>query len=776
MVQQVYKKGDFISQQYEIVDVLGEGGFGIVYLVYHHDSARAHPFYALKTFKDELLSEETVKDRFRKEAQVWVDMGSHPYLVTAFFVGLMTSKGSRLADRLFIASEYIAPEKEGGPNSLDAYLKLTSLDLVQSLRWAVQFCHGMEYAYSKGIRAHRDIKPSNIMIDHNMTVKITDFGLASIYEPSAPILEGEQRRNDETNHHTMLGTSVGTPEYMSPEQFTDFSACDERSDIYSFGVVLFQMASGGKLPFSAENTEYRWMALKHMHNENSVPKLNSPLFPVIQKCTEKESQNRYPSFEALRADLEAILKRQTGEFVKVPNTQEQASWEWNNRGISFSSLSKFEQAIECFDKAINIDPRNSGAWSNKGDALRYMGKDNEAMGCYNNAIKINPSNARAWSNKGFLLCTLGQLDDSIQCLHRALDITPIYSYIASKIVGSLNMGEFKPAEIKAVCQKVVSLNWKPFDVDGLLNLGLCYLQIEDTDNALAIFLEAEKLDGQDSGIWFELMEVYFKKQDADKTIEYCDKLIAVNEEIEEATNKKSRVLSYAGRSREAILLLQDTLKNNPHMDFLWFTLSEIQEQNKNYGDALESAENCLNLLMQNENKNQIKIQRIRGKMELLRRKTFNGDNKIEIQKALQQLKKAEAEHNKQKPHVDAIKQLVQLYLNAGDKDNALYYCDMLIKTTNYITDFGNTALVMSHFGDYVGAVALLKNILQERPHLDMLWYVLSTIHEQQGDISYALQAATKGHEILMKMLDPDKQNIADVESRIHDLKNKLKNK
>jgi len=147
----------------------------------------------------------------------------------------------------------------------------------------------------------------------------------------------------------------------------------------------------------------------------------------------------------------------------------------------------------------------------------------------------------------------------------------------------------------------------------------------------------------------------------------------------------------------------------------------------------------------------------------------------EILRALQQLKKAEVEFYKQKPHVDAIRQLCQMYLNAGDKPKALYYCDMLIKTTNFITDFGNKALVMSHFGDYDGAVALLTNILQERPHLDLLWYVLSTIHEQQGDINDALQAATIGHEILMKMSDPDKQNIADAENRIHVLKSKLKN-
>ena len=558
---------------------------------------------------------------------------------------------------------------------------------------------------------------------------------------------------------------------MAPEQFTDFSACDEKSDIYSFGIILYQMASGGKLPFNVENTEYRWMALRHMHHEKLAHKLSSPFFPMIQKCLEKQSKNRYQSFEALRADLAAVLKRQTGEIVKVPNTVELDSWEWNNGGISFSSLSQFEQAIECYDKAISIDPRNGGAWSNKGNALRLLGRDSEAMGCYNNAIKINPSNARVWCNKGFLLCKLGQFDDSLRCLRQALDIKPMNSYIASQIVGCLNIGKFKRAEIRAVCQKIISLNLKPYDVDGLFNLGLCYLHIEDTDNALEIFLKAEKLAGQDSGIWFGLMNVFFKKQDPDKTIQYCDKLINAKQYIEEAVNKKSRVLSYAGKYSQAVSLLKDTLNNYPNMSFLWLTLSDIQEQNNNFSEALISATSCLKLITQDKNSNQSKIQNIASRVEMLKQKASKSASP-QILRALQQLKKMEVEFCKQKPHFDAIKQLCQMYLNAGDKTKAIYYCDMLIKTTNYITDFGNKALVMSHFGDYDGAVRLLTEILQEWPQVDTLWYVLSSIHEQHGNTQDALRAAIKCHEVLMKSPDRNKQNIADVEHKLRGLRNR----
>ncbi len=765
MGQQTYKKGDFIGQKYEVIDILGEGGFGVVYLVYLHDLTY-HSFYALKTFKDEFLSEQAVKDRFRKEAQIWIDIGSHPYLVKAYLV-------DNISGRLFIASEYIAPERKGGPNSLDSYLKLIPFDLAQSLKWAIQFCHGMEYAYAKGIRAHRDIKPSNIMIDQNLTVKITDFGLAGIDKMPALSSERQQKSNVETPLHTMLGTSIGTPEYMPPEQFTDFSACDERSDIYSFGIVLYQMASNGKLPFVAENSEYRWMALKHLHSEKPVPVLNSPLFPIIQKCLQKESNNRYPSFESLRTDLEVLLKRQTGEIIRIPRLEEQQSWEWNNKGLSFVNLSKFEQAITCYDEAIKNDPKNSGAWDNKGNALRLMSRHIEAMDCYNNAIKINPSNARAWINKGSSLSSLGQFDDSLQCLYRALDIKPINMRLGSMVVAILaeRTSEIKPAEIKAICKKIISLNLKPYDVDGLFNLGLCYLQIEGLDNALELFLQAEQLAGDDSGIWFQLMEVYFKKQDPYRTIKYCDKLISAKQHIEEAVNKKSRVLSYTGKYGQAVSLLKETLANYPKMSFLWFTLSELQEQNNDFNEALTSAEKCLKLLMQHQGSNHTSIENIKYRVEMLKQKTSTSSSP-EILQALRQLKKAEVEFYKQKQHADAVKRLVQLYLNAGDKKKALFYCDMLIKTTNYITDFGNKALVMAHFGDYHGAVDLLTDILKEWPQVDALWYVLSNIHEQHGNLQDALRAAIICREALLKSANHDKQNMADIESKIRILRNK----
>lgn len=750
-----FNKGDFIGQKYEVVDILGEGGCGTVYLVYYNQHDQ---FYALKTFKGEYLDSDSVKDRFRKEAQVWIDLDKHPYLVRAYWV-------EEMFNRLFIAMEWIAPADEGGPNSLDVYLKQIPLDLSQSLRWAIQFCYGMEYAYSKGIKAHRDIKPANIMIDHSKTVRISDFGLVGIVNSG----ESNQNINIPNQHQTMIGTSMGTATHMPPEQFLDAVTCDERSDIYSFGIVLFQMASGGRLPFFTDNHSHFWSVLKHLHNEAEVPKLDSILFPQIQRCLEKAPGKRYQSFKALRADLEAIYKRLTGEAFTLQNAEVMNSVDWNNKGVSFQNLSRFKESIECFDNAILADPLNAGAWHNKGFSLHLLGQPSEALNCCDRALDIKPSHTGALINKGQILAELGQLDNALNCLNRALDMKPVNLYLIWQLQGMLSEYDFNPTEVRVIYEKIVKLNIKPIDIDGLFNLGLTHLQLEDVDNALSLFLKAEKLDEDAYHIWFELMEIYFKKQDTDSALKYCDKLISHNKYLDKAVRNKSIILSNTGKIKQAIGLLKDVLDDNDNFDVLWITLSGLYERTKCFEEAIHAAKKCLHVLETSKLKDRTKIAYVSNVISNLFQKKASSMNP-QIEQALQNLKSAETNHPKQKTHADAIKRLIQLYLNDGNENRALHYCDLLIETTSYITDFGNKAIVMSHFGDSVRAIKLLLEILNERPHLDSLWFILSDIYEKSGAIDAAFKAAYNCKKALQKSENPNPQNLADVEVRLNALR------
>src|SRR5450830_1520059 len=345
-----YKKGDFIGQNYEVRGILGKGGFGVVYLVYLHETSEV---YALKTFKDEYLADQEVRKRFQKEASVWVELGRHPYLVRAIAV-------AEVSGRLYIEMEYLAPNEEG-LNSLEDYLRRQPPDLAQSLCWAIQICHGMEYAYSKGLRAHRDLKPANIMITQDKTAKITDFGLAGVLSESlATRFAGlsTQPGRFSPSGQTMLGTGFGTPTHMAPEQFDNAAGCDERSDIYSFGVVLYQMATGGQVPFlplSRDGSEQMMADFRRLHRESPVPQLDSPLLPIIQRCLEKSPEKRYQTFKEVRNNLEPLLQHETGEVIIPPQSKELEAWEWSNKGVSLAHLSRHEESILCFDKALALD-------------------------------------------------------------------------------------------------------------------------------------------------------------------------------------------------------------------------------------------------------------------------------------------------------------------------------------------------------------------------------------------------------------------------------------
>jgi serine/threonine protein kinase len=256
----------------------------------------------------------------------------------------------------------------------------------------------MEYAYSKGLEVHCDIK--NIMITRDRMVKITDFGLAK--------LKGE------------AGGGGGTHPYMAPEQFE--GKADKSSDIYGFGVTLYQMISRGKLPFIARGG-IEWYSL---HKSAKIPEVASPLFSIAERCMRRKEPH-FDSFSQLREELARMFLEETGEEMAPPREEELAAGELGNKGLSLSNLGMHKEAITCYDKVLEINPRDAKAWCNKGNALGKLGKAEEEISCYDKALEINPRYAEAWCNKGVVLVELGRAEEAVSCCDKALEIDPRYA-------------------------------------------------------------------------------------------------------------------------------------------------------------------------------------------------------------------------------------------------------------------------------------------------------------------------------------------------------------
>jgi tetratricopeptide (TPR) repeat protein len=571
-----YKKGDFIGQKYEIYEILEKGGFGVVYLVYSHETGEV---YVLKTFKDEFLGDQEVRKRFHKEASVWVELGRHPYLVHAYFV-------DEISGRLYISMEYITPNKDQ-LNSLDGYLQRQPPDLVQSLRWAIQICHGMEYAYSKGVRAHRDLKPANIMITQDKTAKITDFGMAGVItgfmamRAAAPSAQPERT---DLSGQTMPGTGFGTPAYMPPEQFDNAAGCDERSDIYSFGIVLYQMAAGGQVPFPIP-IGADWQAMQQLHRESPVPRLDSPLFPIIQRCLDKSPEKRYETFTEVRSNLELLLQRQAGEVIIPPQLKELEIWEWNNKGGSLYTLGRYEEAIRCLDKALELDPRHSNAWTNKGNSLDNLGHHEEAIGCYEKTIELDPRDAAAWYNKGASLESMGRNEEAIRYYEKTIELDPRFAVAWNNKGTSLeHLGRFEEA---ILCfDKALELD--PCHSNAWTNKGARLERMGCHEEAIRYYDKALELDPSSAIAWFNKGTSLHRLGRYEEAIRCNDKALELDQCNVDAWYNKGTSLDSLGRHEEAIRCYEKTIELDPQYVNAWINKALAEDELSHWPEAVLS--------------------------------------------------------------------------------------------------------------------------------------------------------------------------------------------
>ncbi len=283
----IVRAGLFIGERYEIITHIGSGGTADVYKAKDH---RLNRFVAIKILKQSFTGDPKIIAKFQQEAQSCAGL-THPNIVSIYDVG---------SDGDF---NYIVMELIEGITLKKFIERKGRLEIKEAVGIAIQIAQGLDAAHANHV-VHRDIKPQNIIISREGKVKVTDFGIA--------------RATFGTSSNTINQAPVGSVHYLSPEQARGgFS--DEKSDIYSLGVTIYEMLSG-RVPYSGENNVS--IALLHIQGDptplhNLNPNVTPALEKIVAKCMQKKPERRYFSASELIRDLKAAITDPSGDFVKI---------------------------------------------------------------------------------------------------------------------------------------------------------------------------------------------------------------------------------------------------------------------------------------------------------------------------------------------------------------------------------------------------------------------------------------------------------------------------
>lgn len=471
-----YQIGDYIADRYEVRQV-HFGGMGEVYLTYDH--TLNCPF-ALKTFQDTYLTDQRVKNLFIGEAETWIQLGHHMNVVQAERVKIIDGKP-------YVVLQCVVNES-GKSETLASMISQKELDISLTLRIGLYICLGMVHCCKKiPSLVHRDLKPSNILIAHSkhqirpfsntkqpsstenehteelvrLFPKITDFGLVT-------------------------AVSGGTPAYMSPEQKRG-QPLAVSSDIFSFGLIMQDMLNTVLQKSETESNSiaidegdinsvfspFLNKCLRQSSHERfqtfyevgeEIDKLYTLLFgpspgvetetqfvPGVTAIMKVQTFKNAVSFQSGMQDrkdndgnLEELQRKglslhELGRYDealrcfdelldKLPDKFHGSKDEANVlilKANSMSAIGQGEEAINCYKRAIEIDPKDSNGWYNLGETLYNVIRDLKgAENAYKKALAINPKDDMAWSSLGFVVSAQGKKDEAIASFDRAIAINP----------------------------------------------------------------------------------------------------------------------------------------------------------------------------------------------------------------------------------------------------------------------------------------------------------------------------------------------------------------
>lgn len=514
--------------RYKVVEEIGRGGMGVVYK--GEDPTLERPI-AIKVLPPKRLSIKKIIERFLKEAKLAARL-DHPNIIRIYDIG-------KEEDTYHIVMEYVE-----GRSLSEIIREREEINVRETLEIFIQICEALRYAHSQKV-IHRDIKPDNIMITKDNKIKVMDFGLACL---------------EDRHSLTELGAVMGTIAYFSPEQAKGQPA-DHRCDIYSLGIVLFEMLTNN-LPFEANNPSE--MIQKHLTSPvPSVLKYNSQIprqiDRIIRKMTMKNPELRYQDLSEPIKDIKDIFVKKEevavssaiAEEKKKPEKYEKIVKKLEEEKEKFAKVAPevkpYEAKVLCPHCQAENDPEKKycsdcggllGASAKEAEAhhsqgLAYLeeGRYLEAEDEFRKAIEIDKELLQAYIDLSRAKIELAEYAEARKILSQVLEKNPqdvnIYFLLAE-----IDKKQDKPEDAIGRYLKIIKID--PRGQKAYLKLAFLYSQLNAFKEAIKHFQNVLSINPHNLEAYLQLGIIYASMDEADKSIEYFEKALGIDPSCEQA--------------------------------------------------------------------------------------------------------------------------------------------------------------------------------------------------------------------------------------------------
>ncbi len=458
---------------YRLLRLLGEGGFGEVYAAEH---VYDHEQVAIKIIKQKLSP--TTLTEFLREARV-VRL-RHPHIMPLLDFGI--SEPEQLP---FL----VMPFASKG-TLLQRHPRGTRLDLSLVVSYVEQLASALYYAHERRL-IHRDVKPANVLIGAQNELLLSDFGIVAIAH---------------SEHSMRTQDVIGTATYMAPEQIQ--GKPQPASDQYALAVVTYEWLCGVP-PFQGNlyELQYRHVYVAPDAPRQRNPQLSAAVESVLLRALAKDPAARFPTIQDFARALAqanptsaptiyaapqpAIAPTLPAHPLSPATSSTKTKKEWFNQGNDLHRLKRDEEALTAYNRAIELDPTYDVAYNNKGTALNNLKRHEEALDAYNRAIELDPIHALTYHNKGNTLDDIRCDEEALDAYNRAIELDPTYAASYTNKGNTLHSLR-RYEEALAACNRAIELD--PTDVTAYSNKGAVLYGLKRYEEALDACNRAIELD------------------------------------------------------------------------------------------------------------------------------------------------------------------------------------------------------------------------------------------------------------------------------------------